>query len=49
MLDKAEKLSNEKSLAGISSIFYLPQVTVSFQTMVNMVVFMIVFLQQLTI
>lgn len=47
MLDKAEKLSNEKSLAGISSIFYLPQVTVSFQTMVNMVVFMIVFLQQL--
>ena len=47
MLDKAEKLSNERSLAGINSIFYLPQVTVSFQTMANMVVFMVVFLQQL--
>lgn len=49
MLDKAEKISNERSLAGISSIFYLPQVTVSFQAMVNMVVFMIVFLQQLRV
>lgn len=47
MLDKSEKLSNEKSLAGISSIFYLPQITVSFQTMINMVVFMMVFLKQL--
>lgn len=49
MLDKSEKLSNEKSLAGINGIFYLPQITVSFQTMVNMVVFMIVFLGQLKI
>ncbi len=49
MLDKSEKLSNEKSLAGINSIFYLPQITVSFQTMVNMVVFMVVFLGQLKI
>lgn len=49
MLDKSEKFSNEKSLAGINSIFYLPQITVSFQTMINMVVFMIVFLGQLKI
>lgn len=49
MLDKSEKLTNEKSLAGINSIFYLPQVTVSFQTIVNMVVFMVVFLGQLKI
>ena len=49
MLDKSEKLSNEKSLAGINGIFYLPQITVSFQTMVNMVVFMVVFLGQLKI
>lgn len=47
MMDKAEKLSNEKSLAGINGIFYLPQVTVSFQTMVNMVVFMLMFLGQM--
>lgn len=47
MMDKSEKLTNEKSLAGINGIFYLPQVTVSFQTMVNMVVFMLVFLGQM--
>ncbi len=47
MLDKSEKASNEKSLAGISGIFYLPQITVSLQTMANMVVFMLVFLGQL--
>lgn len=47
MMDKAEKLSNEKSLAGINGVFYLPQVTVSFQTMVNMVVFMMMFLGQM--
>lgn len=47
MMDKAEKLSNEKSLAGINGIFYLPQVTVSFQTVVNMVVFMLMFLGQM--
>lgn len=47
MMDKAEKLSNEKSLAGINGIFYLPQVTVSLQTMANMVVFMLVFLSQM--
>lgn len=47
MMDKAEKLSNEKSLAGVNGIFYLPQVTVSFQTMVNMVVFMMMFLGQM--
>ncbi|MCI8483445.1 MAG: hypothetical protein HFH41_03785 [Lachnospiraceae bacterium] len=49
MLDKSEKLSNEKSLVGMNSVFYLPQITVSFQTMINMVVFMIVFLGQLKI
>ncbi len=49
MMDKAEKMSNEKSLAGINGIFYLPQVTVSVQTVVNMVVFMLVFLGQMKI
>ncbi len=49
MLDKSEKLSNEKSLMGINGIFYLPQITVSFQTMINMVIFMMVFLGQLKI
>ena len=49
MLDKAEKYTNEKSLAGINGIFYLPQVTVSFHAIVNMVVFMVVFLRQLQI
>lgn len=49
LLDKAEKLQNEKSLAGMNGIFYLPQVTVSLQTMVNMVVFMLVFLGQMTL
>ena len=47
MLDKSEKIANERSLAGMNSIFYLPQITVSFQTMVNMVVFMLMFLSQL--
>ncbi len=47
LMDKAEKLMNEKSLAGMNGIFYLPQVTVSFQTIVNMVVFMLVFLGQM--
>lgn len=47
MMDKSEKLSNEKSLAAINGVFYLPQVTVSFQTIVNMVVFMMVFLAQM--
>lgn len=49
LMDKAEKLMNEKSLAGMNGIFYLPQVTVSFQTIVNMVVFMLVFLGQMTL
>lgn len=47
MMDKAEKLSNEKSLAGINGIFYLPQVSVSLQTVANMVVFMLMFLGQM--
>lgn len=47
MMDKAEKLSNEKRLAGINGIFYLPQVTVSLQTVTNMVVFMLMFLGQM--
>ena len=47
LMDKSEKLSNEKSLAGINGIFYLPQITVSLQTMVHMVVFMLMFLGQL--
>lgn len=49
LMDKAEKLINEKSLAKMNGIFYLPQVTVSFQTIVNMVVFMLVFLGQMTL
>lgn len=49
MMDKAEKLSNEKSLAGINGTFYLPQVTVSVQTVANMVVFMLMFLGQMKI
>lgn len=49
LMDKAEKLLNEKSLTGMNGIFYLPQVTVSFQTIVNMVVFMLVFLGQMQI
>ena len=49
LMDKAEKLLNEKSLTGINGIFYLPQVTVSLQTIVNMVVFMLVFLGQMQI
>lgn len=49
MLDKSEKISNERSLAGINSIFYLPQVTVSFQAMINMAVFMVVFLGQMKV
>lgn len=49
LMDKAEKLLNEKSLAGMNGIFYLPQVTVSFQTIVNMVVFMVVFLGQMSV
>lgn len=47
MMDQAEKLMNEKSLAGISGLFYIPQLTVSFQTMANMVVFMLTFLGQM--
>ncbi|MEG0963132.1 MAG: hypothetical protein RR139_10860 [Lachnospiraceae bacterium] len=43
LLDKSEKAQNEKSLTGISTIFYLPQLTVSLQMMTNMVVFMLVF------
>lgn len=49
LLDKAEKMQNEKSLAGMNGIFYLPQVAVSFQTMTNMVVFMLVFLGRMTL
>ena len=49
LMDKAEKLLNEKSLTGMNGIFYLPQVTVSLQTIVNMVVFMLVFLGQMQI
>lgn len=47
MMDQAEKLLNEKSLTGLNGIFYLPQVTVSFQTMADMVVFMMMFLGQM--
>ena len=49
LLDKAEKLQNEKSLAGMNGIFYFPQVAVSFQTMINMVVFMLVFLGRMAL
>lgn len=47
LLDKSEKLLNEKNLVGMNTFFYLPQITISFEMMVNMFVFMMVFLTQL--
>ncbi len=44
LLDKSEKTLNERNLAGITLTGYLPQITISFQMMINMVVFMMVFL-----
>lgn len=49
LLDQSEKILNERKLAGINSVGYLPQITISFQMMVNMVVFMMVFLTKMGI
>ena len=49
LMDKAEKILNERSLAGISAVGYFPQITISLQMMVNMVVFMMVFLGKMSI
>lgn len=49
LLDQAEKVLNERKLAGINGIGYLPQITISFQMMLNMVVFMMVFLTKMSI
>lgn len=49
LLDQAEKILNERKLAGINSIGYLPQITISFQMMVNMAVFMMIFLTRMSI
>lgn len=49
LLDQAEKILNEKKLAGINAIGYLPQITISFQMMVNMAVFIMVFLTKMSI
>lgn len=48
LLDKAEKMENERSLVGITGLFYLPQVTISFQLMVTMLLFMMAFLGNTT-
>ena len=49
LLDQAEKILNERKLAGINAIGYFPQITISFQMMVNMMVFMMVFLTKMSI
>lgn len=49
LLDQSEKILNEKKLAGINAIGYLPQITISFQMMINMAVFMVVFLTKMSI
>ena len=49
LLDQAEKILNERKLAGITTIGYLPQITISFEMMINMAVFMMVFLTKMSI
>ena len=49
LLDQAEKIWNERKLAGINTIGYFPQITISFQMMINMVVFMMAFLTKMSI
>lgn len=49
LLDKSEKLKNEAELAGISAVSYYPQITISFQMMANLAVFIMVFLTHLGI
>ena len=43
------KILNERKLAGITTIGYLPQITISFEMMINMAVFMMVFLTKMSI
>lgn len=45
LLDKAEKMENERKLASMKGLFMAPQLTVTFQVFVTMGVFMLVFLQ----
>lgn len=47
LLDKSEKILNERNLSGITITGYLPQITISFQMMINMAVFMMVFLTRI--
>ncbi|MEG0962423.1 MAG: hypothetical protein RSF88_06155, partial [Lachnospiraceae bacterium] len=49
LLDQSEKMLNEKSMTGITGIFYLPQLTLCMQVMVNMVVFMMSFFLNMTL
>lgn len=49
LLDQAEKILNERKLAGITTAGYLPQITISFEMMINMAVFMMVFLTKMSI
>lgn len=49
LLDKSEKLKNEATLAGISVVSYYPQITISFQMMANLAVFILAFLTKLGI
>lgn len=49
LLEKAEEMQNVKSLAGLTGIFYLPQITVIGQLLVTLSVFMISFLNGMKI
>lgn len=49
LLDQAEKILNERKLAGINAVGYFPQITISFQMMINMMVFMIVFFTKMSV
>lgn len=49
LLDQSEKILNERKMAGINAVGYFPQITISFQMMVNMVVFLMVFLTKMSI
>lgn len=49
LLDKAEKMENDRKLAGMKGLFMAPQLTVAFQMIVTMGVFMISFLQYMNV
>lgn len=48
LLDQSEKKRNEKNLAGITSLFYLPQLTVSLQLLAGMFLMLLTFFTGLT-